>query len=618
MDFELTSLIELYAYKVADLEKGVEPAGGTASLLRLRKYLLEASPGGVLSKRFREVDRRYRSISDKFSEQAGEKAELEPQEPLGSELDIGIVDLPLEEDLPTHVSDKREIVQELAEDVFWTRLRKELSRIARNYLRGKRYELRLIYAFLQNFEAYSSAEDFAGDFNLSRFKLSEPLPALSDPLITLDNEEIALALLRELFDIAMGLGKPGTYPISLPPEGIVPYLRRFLRRIVEVPEALPLRIPGGGPSSEELRAALDEARRSALTVHEREALVRDLEDKLRKAAAEERRIRLVVEEDRNRFLAAAEKVAALLRRYLPAPKGESALPIVPRPLEEGDAGPKLTALPEGATLVTFRRVPVRLRLGGIPITLSVVGDDTQLTIAGRENTLNEGEPLISLQDNWEVWAFLRGDFVHVRLEIREGAQLSKLLSEGNVLAYLVHPYKDYAFLRLMRAFAARLKGPVDYREYHPEAADKFREAPLDALEDFARKGLGVVKERLQRSPGGVKLMREVATAMRLQDEGKRLLQALTDWLNFRPPTRETLGGELGVATVASEPVNLKVGNLVLSVRQADGVVYVGAAGEVPRKLEDLITWPYEEGVLVIAREGVRIAHSTVKIIEKAD
>ena len=612
MDFELSSLIELYEYKVEDMSAGREPRGGHASLLQLRRYLLEAELPGPLAKRFRAIDRRYREMpTANVGLEPG--AEEKPRRP-DVEIDLGIVDLPLEEDSPPATGGQRQVQQAFAEMVYWARLRRELGRVARSYLGGRRYELRLAYTFLQNFESYAQTPSFATDFNLSRFKLTEPIPQLSDPLVSIEDEEVALALLLELFRVAMDLGDTSKYPIPLPPEGVVPYLRRFLRHIVETPEALPVVLPGGGPSSEELRAALDEARRSALTAHERDALVRDLEEKLRKVAAEERRMLLVVEDDRSRLLTAVARLSALLQRYLPTPRGEARFPEVPQPLEAGAGNLRMEKLPKDSTMVTMRRVPARFQLGGVPLTLSVAGDDTQLTIAGNDHQLRVDEPLMVPYDNWEVWAFRHDDYVHIRLEVREGAQLSQLLTEGTVLAHLVHPYKDYAYLRLLRAFSARLKGPVNYGEYASDTAERFAEAPLDALEAFARKGLGVVKSRLQRTPGGLKLMREVATSLRLEEEGQKLFRVLSDWLNYRPPTRETLGGELGVTTVASEPVNIHAGNQVLSVRQADGVVYVGAAGGVPRKLDDLMVWPLDDGAVVIAREGNRVAHSNVKVV----
>ena len=610
MDFELSDLIELYAYKVDDLAAGREPRGGRGSVLRLRHSLLEARLPGPLAKRFREADRRWRELQ---TTEPPPREVVEP-EPAAPQIDLGIVDLPPDEEVAGGEVPAQGTLQAIAEDVYWTGLQRDLKRLVRRLIGGQRGELRLAYAFIQNFEAYAASPDFARDFNLSKFKLAEPIPRLSDPLVALDDEEVAGALMREIFQIGLRLGDGRTYPLPLPPEGVIPYIRRFLRRIIETPNALPVQNPGGGPSTEELRAALEEARRSALTVHEREQLVRDLQEKLREAAVQEQRMQMVAEEDRRRFMAAAERLSAILRRYLPAPRGEAVMPVVPEPLVESGAGPKLSELPRDATMVTLRRAPTRLVMAGVPLTLGVAGEHTQITVGNVDHALQEGEPLRVPYENWEVWAFLRDDYVHIRLEMREGAQLSALLSEGRVLAHLVHPHRDYAYLRLLRAFSARLKGPVNYGDYGVESAEKFPEASLDALEAFARKGLGVVKDRLQRTPGGLKLMREVATSLGLVPEGQKLLRVLADWLNFRPPTRETIGGDLGVSTVSSEPLNIHADNLVISVRQSDDVVYVGVAGAVPRKLGDLMIWPLDDGGVVIAREGVRMAHTQVKVV----
>ncbi len=611
MDFELSDLLELFEYKVRDLEAGREPPGGRGSVMRLRLRLVESGLPASLAKRFREIDRRWRSVQSGQSKPAPAAKEDRPKS--ASSYDIGIVDLPLEDDVLSEGVRIKGVLQSLSEDVYWTRLRRYLKRIARGLVGGQRYELRLAYAFLQNFEAYSQTPGFGRDFNLSKFKLVEPIPALSDPLVTLDDEEIARALLRELFQIALRLADGRTYPLPLPPEEVVPYLRRFFRRIIEIPESFPLTAPGGGPSSEELRTALDEARRNALTPHERAELVGELEAKLREVTAQERRMHMVAEEDRRRFLGAAEQLSAILRKYLPAPRGEATMPAVPEPLDEAE-GDKFDELAQKATMVTLRRAPTRFVLGGVPLTLSVAGEHTQLTVSDEDRPLQVGEPLIIPHEDWEVWAFMRDDYVHIRLELREGARLSALLAEGQVLAHLVHPHADYGYLRLLRAFSVRLKGPVNYEEFAPASAAKFPEATMETLEAFARKGLAVVRERLKRAPGGLKLMREVAVALGLEAEGIQLLRVLTDWLNFRPPTRETGGSELGVSTLAGDPVNIQVENLVLSVRQTNDAVYVGAAGALPRKLGDLMIWLLGDSAVVIAREGNRLAHTQIKVV----
>ncbi|WP_052297151.1 hypothetical protein [Marinithermus hydrothermalis] len=369
-----------------------------------------------------------------------------------------------------------------------------------------------------------------------------------------------------------------------------------------------------GPSVAEIRRALEEARRSAMTPHERAALIRDLEAKLHRAAEEERRAQLVVEEDRRRFLAAADRLVALLRRYLPPPKGEGAYPHLPQQILGGeDPALRLEAVPEKATVLTLRLMPVRLRLGGVDLVVGEAGDEYTLSLEGADYPLVEGDPLVVPFGQWEVWAFRRGRYAHVRLEVREGAHLSQLLVEGRILAHLVHPVKEYAYLRLMRAFSARLKGPVDYRAFGSELAQKFSEVPLDTLEEFARKGLKVVRQRLERAPAGLRYLGEVGEALGLVQEAKHLQSLLADWLNYRPPTRETIGGEIGTVTLTAEPVSIDAGKVVLSVRQVEDAVYVTVAGQVPRRLRDLLVWAFADQAVVIAREGHRIAHVVLPI-----
>jgi hypothetical protein len=54
-----------------------------------------------------------------------------------------------------------------------------------------------------------------------------------------------------------------------------------------------------------------------------------------------------------------------------------------------------------------------------------------------------------------------------------------------------------------------------------------------------------------------------------------------------------------------------VGSAVLSLRLKEDGVYVGQAGEVPRRLKDLLVYRLAEGALILAREGRRLAYLVV-------
>jgi hypothetical protein len=101
----------------------------------------------------------------------------------------------------------------------------------------------------------------------------------------------------------------------------------------------------------------------------------------------------------------------------------------------------------------------------------------------------------------------------------------------------------------------------------------------------------------------------VGQALGLEGEARVLAEALREYLGRRRPTRETLGGE--VHFLSPEPQSLKVGSAVLSLRLKEDGVYVGQAGEVPRRLKDLLVYRLAEGALILAREGRRLAYLVV-------
>jgi hypothetical protein len=100
----------------------------------------------------------------------------------------------------------------------------------------------------------------------------------------------------------------------------------------------------------------------------------------------------------------------------------------------------------------------------------------------------------------------------------------------------------------------------------------------------------------------------VGEALALPREAQTLAEALKEYLGRRPPTRETLGGEVHLVSLTPEPLSLKVGQSVLSLRLREDALYVGQAGEVPRRLKDLLVYRLPEDVLVLAREGRRLAY----------
>ncbi|RTI02771.1 hypothetical protein CSW29_01890 [Thermus scotoductus] len=160
-----------------------------------------------------------------------------------------------------------------------------------------------------------------------------------------------------------------------------------------------------------------------------------------------------------------------------------------------------------------------------------------------------------------------------------------------------------------------MKGEFSPQAFGPELAEKYRQAPWEALQDFARKVLELALKRL----GGADptpLLKEVGQALGQEREALVLAEALREYLGRRPPTRETLGKEVHLLSIGAEPLALKVGQTVLSLRPRNApsgdpqedVLYVGQAGEVPQRLKDLLVYRLSEGTVILAREGRRLAY----------
>lgn len=563
----LSDLVDLYEYRVEDLAQGRTPKGGKRALLELRALLVQARLPAPLAKRFRQADARFRAL----------KRAAEPSPPL--DLPALLPGEPEEKEAP-----EKEVLRRLALGVWRLLTAREVRARAKDLLTGRREELRLVHAFLQNYLAYREQEGFQRDFNLSRFAPTHPIPSLSESLADLEDPRVAEALLLEYLETVLHLPKD----LPLPPEETRTYVRRFLHRILEWEEAY------GLPPKRDLlalRRALEEARR--LGASEKE--IARLEERLKQEAQEERRRELLLEEERRRFRVASEKVLALLQ-LLPTPQGETPWPEVPEP---GRVGENLATLP---------LAPGRVPLGPLVLTLSQVGGRWHLGLAGEDHPL-EGALVLPWED-LEVLAVREGDLLHLRLEARSGLRLYELLAEGRVLALLLSPKRDYAHLRLLRALSARLKGEFRPQEFGPHLAEKYRLAQEEALLDFARKGLELTTRRLGGTPPEPLLL-EVGQALGLEGEARALAETLRDHLDRRPPTQETLGGEVHFLSLSPEPTSLRVGHTVLFLRLKEDSVYLGQAGEVPRRLKDLGVYRLPEGTLVLAREGRRLAYLVV-------
>ena len=188
----LDDLVDLYEYRVEDLLQGRTPKGGKQALLRLRQLLIQSRLPGPLAKRFRQADARFRAQRRALAPEAQAPVELPaiavPEEP---------------EPPPPEASP----LAALALKVWRLQVERDVKARLEALLAGRREELRLIHAFLDNFALYRETPGFKRDFNLSRFVPTRPIPSLSDTLVDLDDPKVAQALVVDFLETARELPK---------------------------------------------------------------------------------------------------------------------------------------------------------------------------------------------------------------------------------------------------------------------------------------------------------------------------------------------------------------------------------------------------------------------------
>ena len=159
----LSDLVDLYEYRVEDLAQGRTPKGGKRALLELRALLAQARLPAPLAKRFRQADARFRALRRGAEPSPPpDLPALLPGEPEGGE------------------APGKEVLRRLALGVWRLLAAREVRARAKDFLSGRREELRLVHAFLQNYLAYREQEGFRRDFNLSRFCLLYTSPSPRD------------------------------------------------------------------------------------------------------------------------------------------------------------------------------------------------------------------------------------------------------------------------------------------------------------------------------------------------------------------------------------------------------------------------------------------------------
>lgn len=624
--------LELLEYKLDALIARHQIRGGVASLWHLHG-IIERGLGDLAGDeraRFGDLARRLRAVAElptrgSVSRERLDELRLDGQgsggrgtdgpdaggEGVVLDVDVNVGSEAVEDAL---LRKERLQLKALAKRVWWEELEEVVRGLAAAW-RAERDRLtpRLVYATLRNLQRYANEPGFSHDTALSKFKVKEPLPEREDPLISLSDVDSLGELAREVIDLIMSLGQGRGVLASLevPEASALAYVRQALFAVAKDPYAgrfSPL--VRKGPSSGELRTALQELAKERLPEAQKAIVRRDLDARLAEALAFERNQREMFQRDVARCLEHAQALAERLERHLPTRVGGRA----PGPRLAGGVllavNPALRweRVPPGAEAVTLRMVgPVRFTIGGHEVALMGSQDTRTLFVDGASHPL---APHLEVRvGRGRFLADVEGDYLYVRFR-DEGASLATRLAEALAAAFvLTHDHGD-ALLAVVRDVAgARAAVPHEtVRRAIGRAGEITSRAPQrrSAVEGLLR---GAARAADVTLPDNLVLSLTERFMTALTVESDDLLGLL-----------EREEGAVGdVHTITGEPLTVDLAGLKLTVRAYPGrqrdlpeQLVVMLPGRVIGSFSDILVEEAGDGTLVCARAEQEVAMLLLK------
>ena len=442
--------LELLEYKLDALLTRRPVRGGVASLWRLHAVI----DGGRAElaredrERFAEVAGRLRAVAELPARGSSARPSLDALRLDGgdgpSDDDNGVL-LEVEQlETASHdplLLEERERLKTLAERVWWEELDEVVVGLSAGW-RAERDRLtpRIVYATLRNLQRHAERPSHASDVGLHRFKVSEPLPEREDPLISLSDVDSLGELARELIDLVMsvGQGRGVLAHLDVPQAGALAYVRQALTAVAKDPYAGKFSLLARkGPTSNELRTALQELSKERMPETQKGVLRRELDARLAETLAFERHQRDMFQRDAARCGEHVQVLVDRLERHLPARVGGRA----PGPRLLGGVlfavNPALRweRVPPGAEAFTLRMVgPARFTIGGHEVALMGSGDTRSIFADGTSHPL---EPHMDVRvGRGRLRVDVEGEYLYLRFR-DEGRSLASLVAEALAAAYVL-------------------------------------------------------------------------------------------------------------------------------------------------------------------------------------
>jgi hypothetical protein len=600
--------LELLEFKIDALVARREVRGGVPSLWELHDLVSQGQVtlGTEERERFVDVARRLRAVAELPTRGHAGRPDLFMLTLDGGGDDEEAV-LAVQESVPPRemspeVRAEQAVLQRLAERVWWEELDDVVLRLSASWRAERdRVTPRLVYATIRNLHRYSEEPGFAADASLRSFTVRQPLPEREDPLISLSDVDSLSELARELIDLVMNLGHGGgRFPeLELAESGALPYVRQALLTVARDPFAGKLSpIVRKGPTSKELRTAVQMLAKERLPEHQKAVQRADLERRLAETLAFERHQRQAFQRDVERAVAAATALVERLQRALPSRVGGRA----PGPRLTGGviggASPALRweKVPTGAQAVTLRLTsPVRFTIGGHEV--AVMG-------SGASRTLFADEVPYDLEPHMDVKVTrgrllvdVEGEYVHIRFR-DEGRSLATRIAEGLVAFFVLSHDQHEALMSVMQSL-------VDIPTGAPDAVIRRAVARVGQITARAPQRREATEGLLRGAAraAGTALDENVIHAL-----GERIFTALTvEPVDLAGLLGRETDSEGAVYQLSGEPITVTMKRLKFTLRQYRGrkdaldQLVVVLPGQVIGSFDELLVEAVAGGTLICAR-----------------
>ncbi|HEX2863782.1 MAG TPA: hypothetical protein VHN99_04385 [Deinococcales bacterium] len=656
LEARLLNLVELFEYKVNDLQAGRDPIGGRRSVRELRGFLAAAPLIGHLLRRFRTADRRYRDLDANAPEPVAAPVMAAPAAAPaveGFEFNLNFPAAPVLAGLNLNALDAipalgglmdpspDELARQLAAGAAVTTAPQDAEALALDALAVAGWRttfeddlleqnarlraepshptLRLVSAVLTNREQYAQAPSFPTDVNLAKFSVIARVPAVDDPLANFANPQVVESVLLELASRIVDFKK--AFPtLALPPTEALPYLRRFTLAVADTPNAGE-EAPQSGPSLREVEGALESARQENLPVEAKRRMVESLSRQVEAIKNRQRERQAALQNERRLLKGAAKGLFAWLSDHVPERLGGRGPSIEPVNGAIGAAveARRVDTLPPDATRVAARLARSgSTRLGSIDLAWHEGPDGWLLEVGGAEYALRDG--LRVPYGGHEVRAFRADGYALFISRDREGTGLWGAYGLARCAAALLQPDERFLNMRLVHAATTWLRDRrVDPAAFGPGSADRLESASEDALVNFARVRAERLLERLRRNVTPGLTVQALTTAARVLGEPNaltpatklaRLFEATLNPESRAPAEGLDVRRENDVVVVAyrGEPVTVKVLGRAFTLRaDSAGRVFALFPGGGAHEVSPVLPQQVPGGFVLIAREGLRIA-----------